>query len=123
MEYGRGLETLPFAEAIREGRRRMDELPPLAAARRVYSYVERGLYSVQVRRALSHFPRDQLLFLRADDLRDDHVATLTRIAAFLGIAAFPDTGPKREHCVKMSDVCRSRPPTIERSSLRSCTMT
>ena len=115
MEYGRGLETLPFAEAIREGRRRMDELPPLAAARRVYSYVERGLYSVQVRRALSHFPRDQLLFLRADDLRDDHVATLTRIAAFLGIAAFPDTGPKREHM--RENVGRLSEPTSDDRAL------
>jgi arylsulfatase A-like enzyme len=97
MEHGRGLETLPFAEAIREGRRRMDGLPPLAAERRVYSYVERGLYSAEVKRALSHFPRDQVLFMRAEDLRDDHVATLARIAGFLGIAAFPETGPKREH--------------------------
>jgi arylsulfatase A-like enzyme len=97
MEYGRGNETLPFPKAIRDGRSRMDGLPSLAVQRRVYSYVERGLYSEQVKRALTQFPRSQLLFLRAEDLRDDRVATLARIAAFLGIASFPDTGPKREH--------------------------
>src|SRR5271163_989725 len=44
MEYARGNESLPFAEAIREGRQRMEGLPPLAWERRVFTYVERGLY-------------------------------------------------------------------------------
>ncbi len=96
MEYARGDEPLPFAEAIREGRRRMDGLSAFAPERRVHSYIERGLYSEQVRRALAHFPREQLLFLRSEDLRDDHTATLARIAAFLGVSPFPDSGPKRE---------------------------
>ena len=69
---------------------------PLAPAQRAYAYIERALYGEQARRALAHFPREQLLFLRSEDLRDDHVATLAQIAAFLGIAPFPDHGPKRE---------------------------
>ncbi len=97
MEYARAAETLPFAEAIREGRARMEGLPPLAPERRVYTYVERGLYADQVKRAQSNFPREQLLFLRSEDLRDNHVATLARISDFLGIDPFPDGGPKREH--------------------------
>jgi Sulfotransferase domain len=96
MHYARGGETLPFAAAIREGRRRMDGLPLLTAERRVYSYIERGLYAEQVRRVLALFPLKQVLFLRSKDLWDDHVATLARIAAFLGISPFPDTGAKRE---------------------------
>lgn len=96
MEYARGEETLPFAAAIREGRSRIDHLPALAPQRRVYFYIERGLYAEQVRRALANFPREQVLFLCSEDLRDDHVVTLGRIARFLGIAGFPDTGPKRE---------------------------
>src|SRR5882724_3589098 len=63
MRYARGEETLPFAEAIRDGRRRMDGLPPLAPARRGQSYLERGFYAQQVRQALAHFPRTNLLFL------------------------------------------------------------
>ncbi len=65
MEYARGDETLPFAEAIRGGRSRLDGLAPLARERRVYPYIERGRYSEQIRRALTHFPREQLLFLRS----------------------------------------------------------
>ena len=43
------------------------------------------------------FPVEQVLFLRSEDLRDNHVATLARIAKFLGLSPFPDTGPKRVH--------------------------
>ena len=107
MEYARGDETLPFAEAIREGRSRLDGLPLLARERRVYTYIERGLYADQVRRVLANFPRGQLLFLRSQDLLDNHIETLDRVSSFLGIAPFPDTGPKRE---------RPRP----RVSLPSC---
>lgn len=96
MEYARDDETLPFAEAIREGRGRMHGLPQLARERRVYSYIERGLYAEQARRALAHFPHKQVLFLRSQDLSNNHVGTLTCTATFLGIEAFPNTGPKRE---------------------------
>ena len=109
-EYTLGNETLPFAEAIRGGRSRMEGLPTLARERRVYSYVERGLYGEQVQRVLAHFPREQALFLRSADLRDDHVATLARIASFLGIAPFPNTGPKREH-VRRPDIAFPSVPT------------
>ena len=96
MEFGRDAETLPFAEAIRDGRKRMDGLAPLADERRVFSYVERGYYAEQVRRALKHFPGDQLLFLRSRDLWSDHIGALARISQFLGVPPFPDTGPKWE---------------------------
>lgn len=97
MEWARGSEDLPFASAIRDGRLRLDGLGETAPERRVFSYVERGFYAAQVERALRLFPPEQLLFLRSDDLRDDHARTLDRIADFLDIAPFSDTGRKLEH--------------------------
>jgi Sulfotransferase domain len=97
MEFARGNELLSFSEAIREGRHRFMSAMPLAPERRVYSYVERGLYAEQVKRVLTYFPRDQTLFLRSRDLLDQHAATLAHIATFLEIPPFPDTGPKREN--------------------------
>ena len=94
MEFARNDESLSFAEAIRQGRARLRGISPVAKEWRVYSYVERGLYSEQSRRALAHFPRNQLLFLRSRDLWNDHVGTLARISYFLGVPPFPDTGPK-----------------------------
>jgi hypothetical protein len=123
MEYARGDEELPFAVAIREGRRRMEGLPLLAAERRVYSYIERGLCAEQVRRVLVHFPLKQILFLRSKDLWDDHVTTLARIAAFLDIPLFPDTGAKREQ-IRPDIPCHPyRPGRTGRSWLISSAMT
>ena len=69
MRYSRGEETLPFSSAIREGRKRLIGLSPLALETRIWSYIERGLYAEQVERVLKYFPREQVLFLRAEDLR------------------------------------------------------
>lgn len=96
MEYARGLEKLPFSKAIREGRKRMRPESRLAREWRIYSYLERGFYAEQVERVLAHFPREQVLFLRSEDLRDNHTVTLARVAAFLGIPEFPESEPKRE---------------------------
>jgi hypothetical protein len=97
MEYARGNELLPFSVAIRSGLERLDGLPPLASERRVYPYIERGLYGEQVSRALRFFPRRQLLFLRSCDLWYDHIEILARVAKFLGISPFGEVAPKREN--------------------------
>lgn len=97
MEWARGTETQLFADAIRRGRDRLKGKSPVAPEWRIHSYLDRGLYSAQVERALKFFPREQLLFLKSENLRDDHVSTLKRVSDFLNIAAFPDTGPKLEH--------------------------
>lgn len=95
MNYARGQEHMMFAEAIREGRARLPPDAPLSRAWRQFSYVERGLYASQVRRARAHFPADQLLFLRSQDLARDPQATLARIAGFLGLSRFPPMAAKR----------------------------
>ena len=97
MEYARGAEDLCFAEAIRRGRQRLAGLPANAREWRVYSYVERGRYGAQLRRALALFPREQLLLLRSGDLARDHQAVLARISDFLGLAAFPKLAARRDH--------------------------
>jgi hypothetical protein len=89
MVYAKNKETLLFQDAIRSGRKRLDKLTPIAKKRRIYTYVERGLYANQVRRALANFPRENLLFLRTEDFSADHVGTLDQIAKFLGISPFP----------------------------------
>lgn len=97
MERRRGAETLPFAEAIRAGRARLPQASPLRPEWRVYSYVERGFYAAQVRHALALFPRSQLLFLDAAELRRSHADVLGRIAAFLGLDPFSPLPARLEH--------------------------
>ncbi len=97
MEQRRGAETLAFADAIRAGRARLPTSDPLRPEWRVFSYVERGFYAGQVRRALDLFPRRQLLFLDAHELRLAHAAVLTRIAGFLGLPPFPALPRRLDH--------------------------
>jgi hypothetical protein len=82
MEYARGPESLPFAEAIRRGRMRLFDAEPWGFHRE-FSYVERGFYGEQVERLYSIFPRGQVLILESQDLRADPGATLAKVRAFL----------------------------------------
>ena len=84
MEYAKGKERAPFAWCIREGRARLQPGDRSAPGHhRVFSYVERGFYGAQVARLLSLFPREQCLFLRSEDLRDEPSAALRRTCSFL----------------------------------------
>ncbi len=104
MEYARGVETLPFASAIREGRIRLDGKAPNHPDRRVFTYVERGFYGEQVTRLLGLFPREQLLVLRADDLRHDPTGTLQTTYGFLGMdAPSGPVAPREVHVARTFD--------------------
>lgn len=104
MEYSRGVETLPFAQAIREGRRRLDGKPANHPDRRVFTYVERGFYGEQTAHLLDLFARDQLLVLRADDLRRDPTLTLSKVYRFLGMDAPPGPiAPREVHVARVMD--------------------
>lgn len=97
MESRRNDETLTFSQAIRDGRKRLEGIPPLDPSWRVFSYVERGFYAQQLRRLFDLFPRDRILLLSAHDLEADHAAVLTRIATFLDIAPFPASASRSDH--------------------------
>lgn len=85
MESRRGMETMPFAAAVSElGRRRVTASP--SGVHRVFSYVERGFYGMQIRAMQSLFPRCQLHFLRTDRLWDEPDRTVRDLLAFLGVA-------------------------------------
>ena len=104
MEYARGVEALSFAQAIRDGRRRLDGLADNHPARREFTYVERGFYGAQVERLLTLFPRDQLLVLRADDLRREPAGPLAAVSAFLGLAPLADpVAPREVHAARTFD--------------------
>jgi len=98
MEYAKRKETRPFAWCIREGRARLEPGDPRAPGHhRVFSYVERGFYGAQVRHLLSLFPRDQCLFLRSEDLRDEPRAALQGICSFLDQAPPGGIEPRLVH--------------------------
>ncbi len=51
----------------------------------LYSYAARGFYMRQINNLLQYFPREQMLFVRQDELMTEHEASLRRVYAFLGL--------------------------------------
>ncbi|NDW01344.1 MULTISPECIES: sulfotransferase domain-containing protein [unclassified Salipiger] len=88
METSRGSETLPFSEAIRVGRERMNRSGGMLGAHRVYSYVERGFFAAQLDRMFALFPRSQVLLLRQADLLQNQARVLDDVADFLEVRRF-----------------------------------
>ena len=86
MKVERGLETLPFAEAIeREPERLAATDDPLDPAWRHHSYLARGVYVNQIKRWFEYFPRDQFLIIKSEDFYAEPVQILHQTQAFLGV--------------------------------------
>jgi hypothetical protein len=49
------------------------------------TYYNVSCYALQIEQYLEHFPRDQLLVLKSEDLKRDRVGTLGRVHEFLGV--------------------------------------
>lgn len=105
METAWGVESLPFADAIRPaGRERVRHEP--GGVSRAFSYVERGMYAPQIERLLERFPRSQVLFLRTDGLWLEPAATLDKVCAFLSVP--PIEWPARRY---VSPIATNHAPT------------
>lgn len=80
-------------------RQNFHQWAPLARSPDVFEALERfpelllepALYGKHLARWLAHFPRERLWVILADDLRPDPAPTLSKLCAFLGIAADPAT--------------------------------
>jgi hypothetical protein len=96
-EIKKGRETLDFEAALAAEARR---LAAGDAARRAFSYVDRGRYAAQLQRYFDVFPREHILVLRTEDLGRDPERTLDACARFLGVeprgAAIVRAAPARD---------------------------
>lgn len=103
------VDPLPFEQAIEAEAKRRDDVRPLQDKR--FSYIDRGFYSEQIRRIWRHFPVEQTLVLKSQDLQRNPEAALARVTAFLGVERCPRVGPRtvnaRQSRVPMSAAARS----------------
>jgi hypothetical protein len=88
MMYAIGNDTLPFAEAVRDGRNRVRSEAEVDGLHRHYSYVERGFYAEQLAGILELFPARNVHCEIFEEFFADREAGLQRLAAFLGITPF-----------------------------------
>ncbi len=83
MSYRRGTEVFTFEDALRLEDERMSKGNIDEQSR--FSYFGRGLYAEQVKRYLEFFPKEQMLFFRADDLYADASDVLNKFYKFVGL--------------------------------------
>ena len=87
MEQQRGAEDLCFLEALeKEAERCRSALPQ---QHRVFSYINRGFYSEQLRETWRLFPREQVLVLRQENLAESPDQAWDRVQQFLGLHPIP----------------------------------
>lgn len=83
MEFDRNSDNETFSSAIKiESDRVKKSLPH---QHRVHSYIDRGLYSEQIKRYKSYFPDNQLMFIKYEDYTANQEKTLSDIFDFLGV--------------------------------------
>jgi hypothetical protein len=92
MEVRKQREPLGFDAALASEEERLAASPTRQHKR--ISYVDRGRYSVQLKRLWALFPREQTLVMRSDELQRDPPAALASITRFLGVAPFGAALPR-----------------------------
>ncbi|WP_034059154.1 sulfotransferase family protein [Lacinutrix jangbogonensis] len=83
MEFDKNSDKETFSNAIRNESNRIKESLPLQ--HRVYSYIDRGLYSEQIKRYKRYFPDNQLMFIKYEEFNTNQEKILFDIFNFLGV--------------------------------------
>jgi hypothetical protein len=83
MERSRNADNLSFWNAIQNEQERCREALPFQ--HRVYSYIDRGFYLDQLRRLWSCFPKDRILILKNEYLKNQPNEALQDVCDFLEV--------------------------------------
>ncbi len=95
MQRERGFDTLPFLEAIQEEEKRRRLSLPWQNRR--HSYLDRGFYSEQIKRLLAFFPKEQMLIMKSEELRDGPQWMLNKICQFIGVSRMENVEDLNRH--------------------------
>ena len=88
-------ESLSFWEAIQTESERCREALPYQ--HRLYSYIDRGFYLEQLRRLWRFFPREQVLVLKSEELRENSTEIMQKVFDFLGVEALAKMNFENKH--------------------------
>ena len=104
MERDRNREQRSFWNSINEEKSKL--LSSNYIQNRTFSYLDRGLYSLQIKNIYNYFKENQLLIIKNETLRDNPNSVLKKIASFLSIKDFDKVEHKEIHSrtypIKMS---------------------
>jgi hypothetical protein len=104
LQVKQGREPFSFEEAIKaEEKRTAGEEERIlrdgnynSLPHRLYSYLARGLYVLQLERYIQYFEKEKLLILKSEDFFSDPITTAKRTYEFLGLPT-KDLKPIRPH--------------------------
>ncbi len=108
-----GYERLSFEEALAA---EPERLQGGEAARRHFSYLDRGRYGRQLSRYLDVMPRERILVVLYDDLARDPLAVARRAAGFLGVSEEWDV-PAAAAAERHNPAMLPRWPVVQRALL------
>lgn len=83
MQFDRNVDKEDFSFAIKNEERRLKEALPLQ--HRKFSYIDRGYYSKQIRRYKRFFNKEQMLFIKYEEFKENQEHKLLEIFEFLGV--------------------------------------
>ncbi len=95
MTRNRGQEPLSFREAIECEEARCKDKKSEDSRR--YSYVDRGHYLEQLERLWSLFPRENILVLKNEDLKNFPQETLNKVCDFIGVSHLDNVQKRDVH--------------------------
>lgn len=95
MERSRKADSFSFLEAVLKERKRCRETLP--QQHRVYSYIDRGFYLEQLRRLWTFFPKDRVLIMKNEYLKEKPNEALRDVCEFLGVSQFRYMQHKNVH--------------------------
>jgi hypothetical protein len=95
MQRSKNADNLSFRDAIDAEAERCREALPYQ--HRGFSYIDRGHYLAQLRRIWTFFPKEQVLVLKNEDLKQNPNGTLNKVAEFLGITQFNNIETRNVH--------------------------
>jgi Sulfotransferase domain len=85
-----GLEIETFERALALEQQRERDLPLALRYSRPHAYFSRGLYAAHLARFFAHFPREQILVLRHEEVADCPARVAATFHKFLGVAEMPE---------------------------------
>ncbi|MBX7245317.1 MAG: sulfotransferase domain-containing protein [Candidatus Sumerlaeaceae bacterium] len=98
MERARRRDPLAFWEALQNEKERCARSLP--HQNHFFSYMDRGFYTIQLQRLWQFFPKEQVLILKSEDLRQKPQDILERVCDFLGVSSLPNPAPRSIHSIR-----------------------
>ena len=80
-----GLECLPFDEALKQENERTSSAVGDWREIQPHQYIKRGMYSACLKEYLSLFGRDNILFVKSENLAKDTPSNIRKICSFLDV--------------------------------------